>query len=639
MIRSRPRRALVGALALTMSLSGLGLIATASAAVAAPHYDDPPSVQVGWTDSATPKKAYPADGNTNLPLGTWQDAAGRSHTSRVYATFDLSAYEGKKIYGGKVFVEERTVADCSKRAVEIWRTKPVTATPTWNRAPEPLAKLGEVLTPVQFCPGASITFDVGAAVQDAVAHRQRHITFEVRVPEQYESDASYGRGLHPYRSVDLSVQFNSVPQIDKAHLYNGGLPCTQLAPYPRIGGFAKILEAVGTDADEDDERAVKTEVAIWPKADSDARQVFTGEHGLTGRANKVTLPDDFLMDGKTYVWQARVTDGADYSPWSQKCFFTYDRTSPDEPTVTSANYPSDTTGEWGPPGVSGIFTFSGNGNKDIAGFEYSWNGLGVHGCSASGDYGQWECHHPLDLPGSVRANTPGGSATVTLNPPRSGPQRLSVRSVDLAGNVSDTVTYSTLVAPSEPTVRVESGVPEWGQEVVLKFVPAAGVTGVREYEITLDGGEPQMRAAQEDGTGYFSFIATSTDGPNVTVRSHSDNGFVSAVGQWSTYFDPGPGVKSDVYYSPDGSAVGGVGVEGSFTFSPPPGWTDTRAYQYSFNGAEPTEVAADANGRATITWTPTESGYVDLTVYAVRVDGTISDYPNWYSFEVATSAS
>ncbi|WUR59791.1 hypothetical protein OHS32_32835 [Micromonospora chokoriensis] len=639
MLKSRPRRAVVGALALTLGVSGLSLITTASAAVAAPHYDSPPAVQVGWTDSATPKKAYPIDSETNIPLGTWQDAAGKSHTSRVYATYDLSAYEGKKIYGANVFLDERSAADCGKRAVEIWRTKPVTATPTWNRAPEPLAKLGEVLTPVQFCPGASMTFDVGAAVQDAVAHRQRHITFEIRVPEQYESDASYGRGLHPYRGVQLNTQFNSVPQIDNTHLYNGGLPCTQLAPYPRIGGFASTLQAVGTDADEDDERSVKTEIAIWPKANPDARQVFTGEYGLSGRANTVNLPEGTLADGQSYVWQARVTDGADYSPWSKKCFFTHDRTAPTAPTVTSSNYPLDTTGERGPAGVAGIFTFSGNGNKDVAGFEYSWRELGAHGCSASGDYGQLECVNPLDRPGSVRANTPGGSATVTLNPIGSGPQTLTVRSIDLAGNVSATVQYRTFLPNSAPEVRVENGAPQWGEEVMLKFVPAPGVTGVREYEISLDGKEPETRHAQEDGTGYFSFVATNPEGHQLTVRSHSDNGFVSPEGNWFTYFNPGPGVKSDVYYSPDGSAVGGVGVEGTFTFSSPPGWTDTAAYRYSFDDAEPTEVPADENGRATITWTPTASGYVTLTVYPVRADGTVSRDATWYSFEVAASVS
>lgn len=638
-IRSRPRRAVVGTLALAMGVSGLSLISTASAAVAAPHYDGPPAVQVGWTDSATPKKAYPIDSETNIPLGTWQDDAGKSHTSRVYATYDLSAYEGKKIYGANVFLDERSAADCSKRAVEIWRTKPVTATPTWNRAPEPLTKLGEVLTPVQFCPGASITFDVGAAVQDAVAHRQRHITFEIRVPEQFESDASYGRGLHPYRGVKLTTQFNSVPQIDSAHLYNGGLACTQLKPYPRISGFATVLQAVGSDADGDDERAVKTEVAIWPKATPDARQTFIGEHGISGRANTVNLPEGTLTDGESYAWQARVTDGADTSAWSKKCFFTYDRTAPGVPTVTSSNYPADGTGEHAPAGVPAVFTFSGNGNKDVAGFRYSWRGLGVNTCSASGEYGQLVCFDQFSSSGAVKANTAGGSATVTVNPIGFGPQTLSVRSIDLAGNVSQTVEYRTFVPWTAPEIQVESGQPEWGQEVVLKFVPAPGVTGVREYEITLDGGDPEKRPAQEDGTGYFSFVANRVDGHNITVRSLSDNGFVSPESNWSTYFDPGPGVKSDVYYSPDGSPVGGVGVEGTFTFSPPPGWTDTAAYRYSFNNAEAIEVAADANGRATITWTPTASGFMDLTVYAVRADGTVSDYPNWYYFDVAASAS
>ncbi|MGC5289035.1 hypothetical protein [Micromonospora sp. DT231] len=638
MIRSRPRRAALGALALTMGVSGLSLMSTTSAALAAPQPERTPTVAVGWTDSATPKKAYPSEDDTPLPLGTWQDDAGKSHTSRVYVTFDLAAYEGKKIYSGKVFVDEDSVADCGKRAVEIWRTKPVTTTPTWNRPPAPIVKVAEDVTPTQYCP-RGIALDVTPAVQDAVAHRQRHITFEIRVPEQFESDASYGRRLDAYQGVRMSTTYNSVPQIDGAHLYNGGLPCTQLKPYPRIGGFANVLQAVGSDADANDEWAVRTEVAIWPKATPDARQVFTGEHGISGRANTVNLPDGFLADGESYVWQARVTDGTDASAWSKKCFFTHDGTAPGAPTVTSANYPADSTGEWAPAGVPGTFTFSGNGNKDVAGFEYSWRGLGVRSCSTSGDYGQLECPNPLDQPGAVRADKPGGSATVTINPSDFGTQTLTVRSIDLAGNVSGTVEYRTLVPWTAPEVREENGPPQWGQEVLLRFVPAPGVTGVREYEITLDGRDPEIRSAEEDGTAYFRFVSTKPDGPQITVRSRSDNGFVSQAASWSGYYSPGPGVRSEVYYSRDGSPVGGVGVEGTFTFSPPVGWTDTKAFRYSFDDAEPTEVAADENGRATITWTPTASGYVTLTVYGVHADGSVGYDANWYSFEVATPAA
>ncbi|MGC4762805.1 hypothetical protein ACLQ20_08120 [Micromonospora sp. DT46] len=634
-----PRRGLIGALALTLGVSGIALVATGSPAVAAPHYESAPSIQIGWTDSATPRKAYGWNDETHMPLGTSVDDAGVSHTSRVYATFDLSAYEGRKIYGGTVFIEEYSAADCGKRAIEIWRTKPVSTTPTWNSAPEPLTKLDEVLTP-EWCPKATLSFDVGAAVQDAVARKQRRITFEIRVPEANESDPAYGRRLNWYRSVGLTTQYNSVPKGDNAHLYNGGFPCTQFRPYPRLAGFANVLQALGTDADPDDEYRLTSEFAIWPTGDAAARQVFTSQHAISGRVHTANLPAGTLVDGKSYAWQARVGDGADFSAWSKKCFFTYDDTSPTAPTVASANYPATDTGQQAPAGVPGVFTFSGGGSKDVAGFQYSWNGLGVNTCAATGDLGQLVCRDPFSLPNTVRADVPGGSATVTLNPTGAGPQQLTVRSLDLAGNISAETVYKTMIPWSAPDVRVENGDPQWGQEVVLKFAPAAGVTGVREYEIVLDNGDRETRQAAEDGTAHFSFIAGNPHGHSVRVRSNSDNGFVSTEASWSTYFYPGPGVKSDVYVQPpDGSPVGGVGVAGTFTFSPPPGWTDTVAYRYSFvDGEELTEIAADANGRATVTWTPTTSGWVLLTVYAVKPDGTLSEYGNWYSFEVAASS-
>jgi hypothetical protein len=42
---------------------------------------------------------------------------------------------------------------------------------------------------------------------------------------------------------------------------------------------------------------------------------------------------------------------------------------------------------------------------------------------------------------------------------------------------------------------------------------------------------------------------------------------------------------------------------------------------------------------AAIDWTPTVAGYVTLVVYAVRADGTVGDWPNHHSFEVAATAA
>ncbi len=630
----RPHRGLSYLLASAVGSVGLA-VAGPGVASAAPHHDSPPSVQVGWTDSATPAVAHDAGGEKNLPMGTSIDETGTAHTARVYATFDLSRYEGKTLSGGTVVVEERNAADCTKRAIELWRTKPVGSTPTWAGAPKPIAKLDEIRTP-EACPRARLTFDVGAAVQEAAAKKQRRLTFELRVPAEFEKDPTFYRELYWYGGVRLSLAYNSLPKIDNARLYNGGFACSQLRPYPRLGSFAGRLEASGTDADEADNHNLKTEYAIWPTGDAQARTVLTAERGTSGRVNPVTVPNGTLVDGTSYAWQARVGDGAATSAWSKKCFFTYDVTAPPAPTVTSANYPQTGTT---PPGVPGEFTFSGNGNPDVAGFEYSWSELGVGGCSEGGDVGQLVCSDRLTGPGVVKAAAPGGTATVKLSPTASGREQLTVRSIDLAGNVSAKVTYAVYVPDSAPATKVVSGPPKWGEEIVLKFVPADGVTGVSEYVITLDGERPETRRADDDGTARFSFRAHNPDGHRVRVFSRSDNGFVSPVEEWSVHFDPSPGVTSDVYvYRPDGRPVGGVGVPGTFTFSPPPGWTNTAAYRYSFGDGPSVEVPAGADGKATVTWTPSAAGPVDLTVDAIRADGSRSDWSNVYSFEVAAAA-
>ncbi|GIF01474.1 hypothetical protein [Paractinoplanes rishiriensis] len=622
-MKSRLAVALVGML----GLSTIAVIGTSTAASAATHFDSPPQVLLGWTDSATPATGHPSDGETDLPLGTWQDEAGGTHTSRVYVTWDLSQFEGKKMYGGKLWVQERSAADCTKRDIEIWRTRAVSATPKWRNPPAPLTKLDEIQTP-EYCPRATIEFDVSAAVLDAVQRKQRLVTFELRVSAGNEADPAYGRRLSTSYGVRFTAEYNSVPQIHNANLYTSGFGCTQLKPYPKYPGG--LLEALGTDADADDDPRMRVEFAIWPVGRPEERTTLTDTAFPAGRVASVRVPEADLVDGTSYAWQARVTDGVDTSPWSRKCFFSYDGIAPTAPAVTS-DFPE---GTWGPAGKLPTFTFDGQGNKDVAGFQYGWWGLGVDVCSAEGDVGQTVCTPPFSGPGTVRANTPGGTAAVTLNPDASGPIRLVVRSVDAAGKVSPTVTTTVYISSSEPNVEVDSGTPVWNREVRLKLTPRSGIA-VTEYEIQRRGVDgTETRTADESGTAYYAFTATEM-GPHITVRSISPDGFRSAPSTWQHHFDPAPGVTSDIYDSTSTVPTGGVGVEGTFTFSPPPGWAEVATYRYRFGRGAQTEVEAGPDGTASITWTPTESGSVELTVHAVRADGTMSEYPNWYWFEVA----
>jgi hypothetical protein len=625
-------KALLAAL-VSLGSTALVVLAIGEPASAAPHTGSATSVQIGYTDSANRRTAYDWQEGVDLPLGARLDESGVKHKSRIYATYDLTPFHGKNISGGTVRIQERSAADCTKRAIELWQTRTISATPSWSTAPDEVRLLDSIDTP-EFCPTALIAFDVFEVVRDAIARGRTRITFELRVPDQHEGDVSYGRTLNWFATVRLSVRYNTSPTVQADSLTNGGRPCATRAPYPVLGFFASKLQALGADADEGDAFRVGYEFAVWPVSDPAARTVVNVSPTAPNIYGTADLPDGTLTDGVTYAWQVRTNDGADTSAWSKTCKFVVDRTPPPAPQVTSSNYPPYP--EQTPLGEPGRFTFSGGGNTDVFGFAYSWDMTGVPGCNLVPG-GRLECDDPFGAGSTLpRADVPGGSANVTINPPRPSLNMLLVQAVDRAGNRSAPVEYELFVPWSDPQVSVVGGEPRWGEPVTLKFTPYPGVSGVTSYEYQLDFGQAQTITAGPDGTATITFTVTNEFGHQISVRSRSANGFVSTPGGWSVNFDPWPGVSSDVYRQ-TGGPVGGVGVPGTFTFTPPPGpqWLQIGGYRYQFGESEPQFVSAGPNRDATITWAPTASGYTTLEVYAVRADGTLGDISNFYDFFVA----
>lgn len=412
MSRTRMAAIAVGTVALVAPL------VTTGAAAAAPHYGSPPSVQIGYTDSATPRKAYDL-AEVDPPLGSWRNQKGVKRTSRVYATFDLSSYADKNVTGGLLTIEEQTATDCTKRAIEVWETAPVTATPTWRTAPAPLRLLDDIRT-ATYCP-AVISFDVSAAVTDA----DGKVTFEIRVPSELESDVAYGRTLRWWRGVALSVTYNSTPAMLPEYSRQGGFACDDTTPPRRLATWPGNLQALAADADENDTYNVDYEFAVWPRDDPAARLTLTDNDAATISAGTVTFPPGYLTDGRAYSWQARATDGVDTSAWSPACSFVADTANPATPTVTATD--------------DAVFTFSGNGDPDIAGFTYTWGEESVPGCDF-GQYGLYACQEPFSGQNEVRADVPGGSVTLPLPPP-GGWGTLKVRSIDEAGQTSAVVRY------------------------------------------------------------------------------------------------------------------------------------------------------------------------------------------------------
>lgn len=86
-----------------------------------------------------------------------------------------------------------------------------------------------------------------------------------------------------------------------------------------------------------------------------------------------------------------------------------------------------------------------------------------------------------------------------------------------------------------------------------------------------------------------------------------------------------PYISSEVY--PEGEWSGGPGVPGTFTFTPGmPGMASYTYYVRTQFGSpgDPQTVQADADGKASIVWTPPETDQYVLIVYGTTVDGTRS---------------
>jgi hypothetical protein len=425
------RRIVAGVLVAAVSVVGLN----GSTAQAAPHHQSPPRVQFGYTDSATPHRAHDV-GEEHFPLGAWKDSRGRKHLSRVYATYDLSGFAGSRVTGGLLTFEEFSATDCTKRAMEVWETDAVSQTPTWKNAPDRVRKLDDIQTS-QYCPGA-IIFDVSAAVVDAAAAGKPTVTFELRVPEDRERDTAYGRLLNWHWSGRMSVEYNSAPVILAQHRYSGGFPCDDTAPYRVLGHRSDTLQVMAADPDENDTSNIDVEFAVWRQDDPAARITLTNTDGDVDFAVTGTIPEDFLADGQAFSWQARVTDGVATSEWSQPCTFVADLVDPTAPSVASADYPP---GEIEMPAEGpGEFTFDAGGDTDTAGFEYTWSEFSVPVCSI-GQHAILRCSEPFAGANTVRADVAGGTATVTLTPPRSGTNVLRVRAIDEGGRRSPGVRY------------------------------------------------------------------------------------------------------------------------------------------------------------------------------------------------------
>jgi hypothetical protein len=338
-----------------------------------------------------------------------------SQTNRSFFQMNTgSTIHGKQIIKATLRTYETWSYSCSARKVEAWGTGAISKSTTWNNPPAKTRLLSTVNVAKGYsssCLPGGVEFDVTSWAADAAAKKWSTMTIGLYATS--ETDVWAWKKFR--NNPSLVIEYNSIPTGPLAAdaWSDPGGACASGDTRPIISSPTPKLWARLKDADN----SVKGRFEWWSAAG-----VKLGEHvtalGSSGTAFYATLPAGAYADGALIRWRVRAEDGKASSAWSPWCEATVDATAPGkEPEVGSPQYAENAWSDG--VGLAGSFTFAPNGVADVAAY--------VYGLDAT--------------PGTEVAPGPDGTATIQLTPTHDGPNVLSVRSKDRAGQLGPVRTY------------------------------------------------------------------------------------------------------------------------------------------------------------------------------------------------------
>lgn len=338
-----------------------------------------------------------------------------SQTNRSFFQMNTGAtIHGKQIIKGTLRTYETWSYSCSARKVEAWATNTISKSTTWNNQPKWVTKLSTVNVAKGWGPSClpgGVEFDVTSQVVSAAANKWPNITIGIRATSETDLYAWKKFKNNPA----LVIEYNSLPAAPVAAdaWSNPGGPCVSGDSRPVISTATPQLWAKLKDVDN----SVRGRFEWYNEAGTKTGEYLTAL-GSTGTAFYATIPQSLYSDGALIRWRVRAEDGKANSAWSPWCEATVDATAPGrEPTVTSPEFAENGWSDG--VGLAGSFTFDPNGVPDVAAY--------VHGLDTS--------------PKTEVAPGADGTATIQLTPRHDGPNVLSVRSKDRAGQLGPIRTY------------------------------------------------------------------------------------------------------------------------------------------------------------------------------------------------------
>ncbi|WP_415923628.1 VCBS repeat-containing protein [Streptomyces sp. ME12-02E] len=381
------------------------------------------------------------DGTTTARVGYENETNGlarsyfRMNTKNLWST-------NKKVVKSTFRIKNTWSWSCTAKPVELWRTAVIGSSTTWNNRPTRREEMDTVKDAKGWgsaCPAGNLAFDVFKGAKDAAANKWNTITLELAASDE---DDVYGWKKFSAKSAVLSTEYNTYPNapsgLDTIPSTKNSKGCGDTAPYGLIGNTDIYLTAKGRDPDGG---TVKVKFHLWPTGhnpndDREGVIIVDKTVSVTSgtvaklKVTKAQLTPYLSMANGNFSWKAQDSDGSLSSDWNPPkgdpgCRFVFDPSRPSTPPVIASSQFPDGSDGWPATTSSvrteGSFTLSSGGVADVAKYEY-WT----------------------DTDPTVRTVTPGsagGSVTAKFTPKKAGTNHLYARSLDKAGNKSDTADY------------------------------------------------------------------------------------------------------------------------------------------------------------------------------------------------------
>ncbi|GAA4813444.1 DNRLRE domain-containing protein [Streptomyces ziwulingensis] len=545
-----------------------------------------------WT---TAYKKYPSSSfydGANYNTGTTEARVGFESTtwglSRSFFRLGwTTSFKGATVTSAILKLRETYAWSCSARETQVWVTGGISSKTTWNNQPDWKSEIGTKSFAHGYnssCPDSYVEYSAKSAAQDVADSGAKSMTIGLRASTE---DSAYSWKKFRAESDSaplLTVIYNRKPKTPTSLAQAPGGGCDRTTPYTHVGKRDIVLSATASDPDDTSTQQDldHLDFELWRTGYGDDKILDKNVKVSSAGKASATVSKSALVNGYQYSWRVRALDSdtaSAYAPTADPkvCRFVFDSSKPNEPLVTSTDFPAaDEDGSvWSKVkfGTAGEFTFAPDEDKDITEFEWSFNSTSFK---------------------DSESVAPGDSYSPPLSPVTAGPNVLYVRAVDSAGNRSLGTKYLFYVTPRDSTDKpgdtTGDGIPD------LYAISSGG--NLLMYPSTRAGDlHTGLEAGQDDGVGLLS-------DPDGDGEDHMPGYWKDAEGRPALIAHGGDALAADgvgdlfarmpdgeLYVYP-GDGYGGVDVSGRSTVRLPAGAPDPALFDQIVVGDY------DADGRA-----------------------------------------